>query len=62
MKVSNWYLVVHHPLTGEILTTETHRSIRELAVAHPHIKEETWRNISIGRSKIYDKFIKLIKE
>tara|TARA_R110000822_G_C15030737_1_gene464228 strand:+ start:385 stop:600 length:216 start_codon:yes stop_codon:yes gene_type:complete len=55
----SWELTAFNPLTNDILSTTNYKSIKEIAEKHKNINEDTWRNISIGRSKIYKPFFKL---
>lgn len=54
-----WKLTTFNPLTNDILSTSNYKSIKEIANKHTNINEDTWRSISIGRSKIYKPFFKL---
>ena len=56
-----WKVSFLNSLNGETLNEKTFRTIEEIHKEYQHIPLSTWRNISIGRSKIYDKFLKLEK-
>ena len=55
----SWRLTSFNPLNGDILGSNEYRTIKELSTQNPKIKEDIWRNISIGRSKVYQPFFKL---
>ena len=54
-----WKLTTYNPLTGATLSTSNYNSIKQVADKHKNINEDTWRSISIGRSKVYKPFFKL---
>mgnify|MGYP003666435382 CR=1 FL=1 len=54
-----WKLTTFNPLTHATLSTQNYNSIKEIANKHKNINEDTWRSISIGRSKVYEPFFKL---
>tara|TARA_R110001592_G_scaffold96161_2_gene276363 strand:+ start:389 stop:604 length:216 start_codon:yes stop_codon:yes gene_type:complete len=54
-----WEITFFSSLNGKKIVSEIYSSIKELAKKHKQVSEETWRNISSGRSKIYDPFFKL---
>lgn len=57
-----WKLNILNPATNEVLSTETFNSLREISEKYKNIPFNTWRNISIGRSKVYEKFLFLKKD
>lgn len=61
MKITNWKVSVLHPINQNVLEENTFRNIEDCANHYSNLPLSTWRNISIGRSKIYEKFIKLEK-
>ena len=61
MKFTNWKVSVLHPVNKNVLEEKIFRNIEDISFNYPLIPLSTWRNISIGRSKIYDNFIKLEK-
>ena len=61
MKITNWKVDFLHPINKDVLHSTTFRNIEEIADTYKDIPLSTWRNISIGRSKIYKKFIHLEK-
>lgn len=61
MKITNWKVSVLNPANKNVLEVKTFRNIEDISIHYPLIPLATWRNISIGRSKIYDNFIKLEK-
>lgn len=61
MKITNWKVDFLHPINKDVIYSKTFKNIEEIADTHKDIPLSTWRNISIGRSKIYNKFINLEK-
>lgn len=62
MKNINWKVSVFNPATNELLgEPKTFRNIEDIATEYNVLSLPTWRNISIGRSNIYNKFIKVEK-
>ena len=62
MKSIFWNVKFLNPVDGKsILREETHPHIQSLADKYPHIPLPTWRNMGMGRSKIYEPFIQLEK-
>lgn len=62
MKSICWNVKFFNPTNQELLKEERHTHIQSLADKYPHIPLPTWRNMGMGRSKIYEPFIKLKKE
>tara|TARA_R110002126_G_scaffold165189_1_gene313054 strand:- start:973 stop:1227 length:255 start_codon:yes stop_codon:yes gene_type:complete len=62
MKSILWKLNILNPATNEVLSTEKFNSLREISEKYKNIPFNTWRNISIGRSKVYEKFLYLKKD
>tara|TARA_R110002073_G_scaffold320989_1_gene496858 strand:+ start:16026 stop:16226 length:201 start_codon:yes stop_codon:yes gene_type:complete len=62
MKNIIWELKVFNPLNDELLMDKTFTSLKEVSENFTKIPFNTWRNISIGRCKIYDKFLTLEKK
>ena len=58
----SWVVSVLNPITADEIMKSSHSTIDEIAKHYPQINLNTWRNICMGRSKIYSKFIKVIKE
>lgn len=54
-----WVLSIFNSKTGKLQTTEKFKSIAQIAKTYKQLNEDTWRNMSIGRSKVYDPFFKL---
>ena len=59
MPKKGWKLTSFNALTGATLSTSNYKSIKDIADKHKTISEDTWRNISIGRSNVYKPFFKL---
>ena len=56
-----WKIEVYNPVNNEIIQSSNHSTINEIFEKYPKINLSTWRNIAMGRSKVYNKFIKVIK-
>ena len=58
----NWIVSVLNPISGKEIENSIHSTIDDIAKHYKQINLNTWRNICMGRSKIYSKFIKVNKE
>lgn len=56
-----WNIQVLNPVSNEIIEQSNHTTIDDIYKKYPNIPLNTWRNICMGRSKIYEKFIKVKK-
>ena len=56
-----WKLKIFNPTDSSIMKEETFKSIKDVASKYKKINYETWRNISTGRSKVYQSFYQLKK-
>ena len=54
-----WRVVVLNPTNNSVIQTSTHFTINDIHKTYNNISLSTWRNICMGRSKIYSKFIKV---
>jgi len=62
MKKINWKVKIHNPINyDEILEEAEFKSIEEISNKYNKIPLNTWRNICIGRSKVYKHFIDVEK-
>tara|TARA_E500000305_G_scaffold67369_1_gene53588 strand:+ start:78 stop:326 length:249 start_codon:yes stop_codon:yes gene_type:complete len=57
MKRINWKITILNPVNEEILECNTFENITEISKKYKKIPLSTWRNIALGRSKIYKKFV-----
>lgn len=62
MKKVLWNLKVLHPLNQSVIQVEHFNTLKEISEKHKTIPFNTWRNIAIGRSKVYNNFIQLDKQ
>lgn len=62
MKTTEWELIVKNPISNEVLSTEKYRTLKDIAEKYSNISLTTLRNIGMGRSKVYKKFIELNKK
>lgn len=61
VKNINWNLRMFNPTDKTVIHSTTYNNIEEIHKEHPYITLPTWRNIAIGRSKIYKNFIEIEK-
>ena len=61
MKKIYWRVAIKHPLKEDILEINNFNSIEEICNHYPKINNNTWRNICLGRSKCYNKFLSVEK-
>ena len=61
MKSIYWSLKVLNPINNEVLLNEEHPNIDEIAEKYSYLPHSTWKNIGMGRCKIYNRFINLEK-
>ena len=57
MKTINWKITILHPVSEDIIEENLFNNINEIGEHYKRIPISTWRNIALGRSKIYSKFI-----
>ena len=57
-----WIVEFINPITEYTLNKTYHSTIDDIAEQYKQINLNTWRNICMGRSKVYDKFIKVSKQ
>ena len=57
-----WNVSVLNPITNEEIMKSKHNTIDDIANTYKQINLNTWRNVCMGRSKVYNKFIKVTKE
>lgn len=56
-----WQLTVFSPIDGEEMLVQTFKSINEIHKKFPKINYDTWRNLAVGRSKVYAPFFDIKK-
>ena len=61
MKCIYWKIDFFHPANNVIIETKQFKNITDIATYYKNIPLSTWKNISMGRCKIYKKFIKITK-
>lgn len=57
MKSINWKIKILNPVSEDIIEETNFKNINDIAEKYSKIPLSTWRNIALGRSKIYSKFI-----
>tara|TARA_R110002153_G_scaffold10110_2_gene40416 strand:- start:1022 stop:1432 length:411 start_codon:yes stop_codon:yes gene_type:complete len=62
IKSIKWEVNILNPIDDSSnIFEKKYCSIRDIADDHTFLPYDTWRNIAVGRSKVYDAFIKLFK-
>ena len=61
MKKIAWKLQFLNPIDQTIIKSSNFNSLKDIGNQYTFIPFNTWRNIAIGRSKVYNRFIKLEK-
>ena len=56
-----WRVIVLNPTDNSVIQSSTHPTINDIYKTYSNINLSTWRNICMGRSKVYSKFIKVTK-
>ena len=62
MKNIKWNVKLSNPMNGEQLEHKLYDSIEHIHKEHSYLPLPTWRNIAMGRSKVYNPFISVEKE
>ena len=62
MKNIKWSVSILNPSTNDILETNEFNNIEEISSRYDYLPLSTWRNICLGRSKVYSKFICVNKQ
>lgn len=62
MKDICWNVKFFNPIDKSLLSEKCFDSISHIKQEYPHISLSTWRNIAIGRSKIYERTINVNKQ
>ena len=57
-----WNVEVLNPVSNDVLSSKDFNTINDIAEEYSNINLNTWRNICMGRSKIYNNFIKVEKK
>ena len=61
MKNTNWEVEILNPINQELIEKNTFKSIEDISNKYKNITLSTWRNIALGRGKVYKKFINVKK-
>tara|TARA_Y100000004_G_C8602907_1_gene281332 strand:- start:85 stop:357 length:273 start_codon:yes stop_codon:yes gene_type:complete len=56
-----WEVEVLNPVNNNVISKSVHSTINDIANTYKNINLNTWRNICMGRSKVYNNFIKVNK-
>ena len=60
MKNTYWEISIKNPVNDDIIEKNNFDSIKECSEKYNKIPLSTWRNIAMGRSKIYNNCIKMV--
>tara|TARA_R110002153_G_scaffold212442_1_gene365086 strand:+ start:16327 stop:16566 length:240 start_codon:yes stop_codon:yes gene_type:complete len=61
MKNYQWRLKIKNPTNLEIMNEEIFNNIKDIHNKYTHLPLSTWRNIGMGRSKVYSTIYDLNK-
>jgi hypothetical protein len=62
MKNTFWEITIKNPANDNIIERKQFDCIADIAKQYQKISETTWRNIALGRSKVYKNFIEMEKK
>ena len=57
-----WIVNIKNPITNEIIKAGKYCSLQDIHKDNEFLNYDTWRNIAVGRSKVYDPFIIIEKD
>lgn len=61
MKNIQWKVEIHNPITKQKLEEEIFSNIHQIAEQYDFLSLQKWRNICLGRSKVYNTFLNVEK-
>lgn len=61
VKSINWQVEVVNPMTNQVVNSATYNSIEDIHKEHSYLPISTWRNVCMGRSKVYTPFLRVSK-
>lgn len=61
VKSINWQVEVVNPMTNQVVNSATYNSIEHIQKEHSYLPISTWRNVCMGRSKVYSPFLRVSK-
>lgn len=56
-----WVVSIKNPINGDKLKNGKYCSLKEISNDNSFLPYDTWRNIAVGRSNVYDPFIMIDK-
>ena len=62
LKRIKWIVKILNPIDENELKVGNYCSLKEIADENKFLPYDTWRNIAVGRSNIYEPFIKIEKD
>ena len=62
MKNIKWNVKIINPMNEDELLHKLYDSIEHIHTEHTYLPLSTWKNIALGRSKVYKNFINIEKE
>lgn len=61
MKNIKWNIKIKNPLNDEILEEKIFNKVDDITGTYPFLSKEKWRNICLGRSKVYSVMVEVSK-
>lgn len=61
MKTIRWKVQINNPITNDKIEEEIFDNINQIAVAYEFLSLQKWRNICLGRSRVYNTFLNVEK-
>jgi len=61
MKSIKWKVEIHNPITKDKLEEEIFSNINDIALTYNFLSLQKWRNICLGRSRVYSTFLNVEK-
>tara|TARA_B110000285_G_scaffold125967_1_gene142050 strand:- start:301 stop:543 length:243 start_codon:yes stop_codon:yes gene_type:complete len=62
MKNTFWEITIKNPANDNVIERKQFDCIADISKQYQKISETTWRNIALGRSKVYKNFIEMEKK
>lgn len=57
-----WVVEIKNPLDKKLLGSKKYCSLKDMADDNSYLPYDTWRNIAVGRSNVYEPFITICKD
>jgi hypothetical protein len=62
MKTIYWRVSINNPINNETIGEEVFENINDIADKYKFLSLQKWRNICLGRSRIYNTFLNVEKQ